>query len=461
MKKIDFSIVLYNDHTNRLTFFTGLDFLWLILWVILVLVIANYIRVRNKNKEHYKFFMLNLYFKLAFSLIFCLYFIFFIRGGDTIAYFDTSRVLTNLLFKHPEYYFAEWPAFMDQVDYVGHFSQETGFPPKWIAREEEGYFVSKIFSLLNIFTGSSYLANNVITAFLMSLASFRLYDFFVSFGLHDTKKLAIYFLFIPSIAFWCSGFSKDVIAITCLYYMIPTAYNFITIKKERKIWNIFLILLLSIILFKIRPFMLLVIFIPFLFLINFLFLKTYFKSKFTQRIIWLLFVFISLGIMQNYLTRGTGQKYLNEIKITQTDFKNNQIYTGAKYDIGDFNSTLSGLLKATPISLVSGIYRPLLWEALSPGLILNGIESVILIYLTAIFFMKKRSLKIERIQRSGILIFSFYFVMLFAYVAGYTSVIFGLLVRIRAPLLPIFIALITVKPEVGKIEEKAAPEVTI
>ncbi|MFM7661073.1 MAG: hypothetical protein ACKO6A_00225, partial [Bacteroidota bacterium] len=364
MKNIDFSIVLYNDHTNRLTFFTGLDFLWLILWVILVLVIANYIRARNKKKEHYKFFMLNLYFKLAFSLIFCLYFIFFIRGGDTIAYFDTSRVLTNLLFKHPEYYFAEWPMFMDQVDYVGHFSQETGFPPKWIAREEEGYFVSKLFSLLNIFTGSSFLANNVITAFLMSLASFRLYDFFVSFGLHDTKKLAIYFLFIPSISFWCSGISKDFIAITCLYFMIPMAYNFITIKKKRKIWIVFLMLLLSIILFKIRPFMLLVIFIPFLFLINFLFLKTYFKSKLTQRIIWLLFVFISLGILQNYLTRESGQKYLNEVKITQTDFKNNQIYKGAKYDIGEFNASLTGLLKATPISLVSGIYRPFLWEAL-------------------------------------------------------------------------------------------------
>jgi hypothetical protein len=39
-----------------------------------------------------------------------------------------------------------------------------------------------------------------------------------------------------------------------------------------------------------------------------------------------------------------------------------------------------------------------------------------------------------------------------AFMTGFTSVIFGVLVRLRAPLLPFFILLLTVKPETEKIE---------
>jgi hypothetical protein len=41
-----------------------------------------------------------------------------------------------------------------------------------------------------------------------------------------------------------------------------------------------------------------------------------------------------------------------------------------------------------------------------------------------------------------------------AFMTGFTSIIFGVLVRLRAPLLPFFIMLLTVQP----IEEKAITE---
>ncbi len=458
MKNIDFSIVLYNDHTNRLTFFTGLDLLMLIFWLVIALIIANYIRTQNSEKEHYQYFLRNLYFKLVFSLIFAFYYIFFIKGGDTIAFFDTSRVLTNLLFKYPEYYIAEWPTYSLQEGYINHYTPETGFPPGWIAREPEGYFVSKLFSILNIFTGNSYLATTVLTAFLTSLASFKLYDFIVSFGIHDSKKLALYFLFIPSLSFWCTGVSKDALILICIYYMIPTVYNLVVGKAKLKIWNIFLILLFSWILLNIRSFMLITIIVPFIFAFNVQFAKRYFTNKFSQRFIRTMVIFIGFGFIGFYFSGETAQKYLKEAEVTQQDFKTNKIYTGAKYDLGEVSYTPTGLLRAMPMSIFTGIYRPFPWEALSPGLILNGIESVILFYLTFLFLFNNRGKRIGRIRESDILTFSLYFVIVFAFMTGFTSVIFGVLVRLRAPLLPFFMMLLTVEPEEDKKEEQITEE---
>jgi hypothetical protein len=447
MKNIDFSIVLFNDHTNRLTFFTGLDLLMLIFWFVLAIIIANYIKSRNKEKEHYRYFMRNLYFKLGFSMIFAFYYIFFIKGGDTIAFYDSSRVLTNLLFKYPTFYLTEWSTYAEDVGYVNHFTPETGFPPGWIAREPEGYYVSKLFSLFNIITGNSYLATTILTAFITSLASFKLYDFIVSFGIHDHKKLALYFLFIPSLSFWCTGVSKDALILICIYYMIPTIYNLISGKSKFKVWNVILIFLFSWILLNIRSFMLLTVIVPFIFAFNVQFAKRFFSNKFARQFIRTVVILIGFGFIGFYFSGETAQKYLKEAEVTQKDFKSNKVYTGAKYDLGEVSYTPIGLLRAMPLSIFTGIYRPFPWEALSPGLILNGIESIILFYLTFLFLINKRGKRIARIRDSDILTFSLYFVIIFAFMTGFTSVIFGVLVRLRAPLLPFFMLLLTVKPE--------------
>jgi hypothetical protein len=60
----------------------------------------------------------------------------------------------------------------------------------------------------------------------------------------------------------------------------------------------------------------------------------------------------------------------------------------------------------------------------------------------------------ERIRNTDILTYAVYFVFLMAFMTGFTSIIFGVLVRLRAPLLPFFIMLLTVRP----IEENAISE---
>ena len=463
MKKIDFSIALFNDHTNKLQFFTGIDIIMILIWIIICIALCMYIKSINKEKEHYAYFMRNFYFKLIFSFIFSFYYIFFIKGGDTLAFWDASVRLTNLFYETPKYYFIEWGQYRDNPNYINFFTIETGYPPGWIQREAEGYYASKIMSLFNPLTFGSYLANTVIFAFLSAVASFKLYDFIVSFGIHDYKKLALYFLFVPSLSFWCTGLSKDTIITICLYFSIPLIYNLLYDKNKLKILNILFILIFVNLLINIRSFMLLILIIPFFFAFNVRILNKYFENKFIKRVVNILILAIGLGLMSLYFGGESAQKYLTEAEVTQKDFQKNPLYTGKKYDLGNVEFTPTGMIKTMPLAVFTGIYRPFPWEALSPGLILNALESVILFYLTFIFITNKRKFRIQKIRNTDILTYAFYFVFVMAFMTGFTSVIFGVLVRLRAPLLPFVIMLLTVKPEVeeAEVENESETELNV
>jgi hypothetical protein len=452
MKKIDFSFVIFNDDVNKLQFFTGIDVIMTIIWLIICLSICFYIKSLNSEKEHYAYFMRNFYFKLFFALVFAFYYILFISGGDSIAFWDSSLRLTNLLYESPKYYFQEWGQYVGTPGYVSHFTFKTGMPPGWIAREAEGYYTSKIISVFNPLTMGSYMADTVIFAFISSLASFKLYDFIVSFGTHDYKKLATYFLLVPSLAFWCSGLSKDTIITICLYYAIPLFYNLLFGKNKFNLLNLLFLILFANILVNVRSFMLLTLIGPFFFAFNVRILNSYIQNKFAKRLANLIILGIGFGFMSYYFGGESAQKYLTEAEVTQKDFQNNPIYTGKKYDLGNIEFTPTGMLKAMPMAVFTGIYRPFPWESLSPGLILNAFECIILFYLTFIFIFNQRKKRITRIRNTDILTFAFYFVFIMAFMTGFTSVIFGVLVRLRAPLLPFFILLLTVKPEKEKIE---------
>jgi hypothetical protein len=70
------------------------------------------------------------------------------------------------------------------------------------------------------------------------------------------------------------------------------------------------------------------------------------------------------------------------------------------------------------------------------------------------FIFRKLGKKLSIIRNSDILTFAIYFVLIFAFMTGFTSMIFGILVRLRAPLLPFFLLILTIKPQ----ENIVAPE---
>jgi hypothetical protein len=156
-------------------------------------------------------------------------------------------------------------------------------------------------------------------------------------------------------------------------------------------------------------------------------------------------LFGGIAVFLYFFQSTFAESMVSEAQVVQQDFLENETYTGKRYKVTSVEVSPTGLLLAAPESVFFGIYRPFIYESLSPNFILNGFESLVLFFITFRFVFKGNVFKkIKKIRKKEILVFALIFSIFIAFMAGFTSVLFGVLVRIRAPLLPfIFLVLTT------------------
>ncbi len=388
---------------------------------------------------------------MFFGVVFGLVYFFLYGGGDTTAYFDGAVCMNNLFFKSPELYFEQLFNPPSHFQYTTFYDSTTGYPPGWIFREPEGFFVSKIISILSFFTLKSYFAMTLIVATFTAYASWKLYQLVRSYNFCNEKLLAFGILFLPSVNFWCSGISKDSIVFIATIFLIYNAFIIISKEHKSSIINFIMLALMAFIVFHIRPFILAAILIPLFFSVSARLVRVLGGGNMAViafRTIILVSGGVFLGgtfVLQSEQDFISSNSVFQQASLIQQDFQNNDTYGDKKYDLGKVEFTSVGLLKVMPLAIFTGIYRPFIWEALSPTLILNGIESVIFLYFTFLFFRKNALKKWALIRSHEFLIFCLLFILIIGFMTGMTSVLYGVLVRLRAPLLPFLFILLTVK----------------
>jgi hypothetical protein len=117
MDKIDVSFFVLSDSQQRLTFFTVFDLAQLFIWLVIIFAFAFYVRAKNKELDHYKYYFRNLFFKIFFGLVYALTYIFYYKGGDTLAYWELACCMNKLFWQNPEFYFQELLADSTAPDY--------------------------------------------------------------------------------------------------------------------------------------------------------------------------------------------------------------------------------------------------------------------------------------------------------------------------------------------------------
>lgn len=446
MKELDLSTYFLNPINVFSTIF----------FLIVVIIWAQFKSNNLKDGFDKRLYLLNVYHKLFFALIFSLFYLSpsLGRGGDTYSYWVSAGALKNLMYYNFDNF---WDVITNDPTLerlYGLFNYNTGYPFRYIYMEEESFFVAKVMFVFRIFTFDNYFAATFLIAFISANASWSLYKVAKGMEIFDKWLMPVFVLLLPSVAFWASGISKDTIVLVSILILIhQLSFLLLRIEPVRYVKRIIIIAVCMFFIYKTRPFILYAMTIPLFWMYftsivnkikNFGVLKVLIKTIVYSIFIGL-FSFILTFISDDQLLQSSDS--FSHAMIVQQDFTQNSVYgeeEGKRYSLGEVEFSPVGILKAVPESILAGIYRPYIWESLSPSLFFNGLESVLIIFLTFRFFLVKFFMKVKIIRTNELLIFALGFVLFIAFMAGFTSILFGVLVRIRAPLLPFLGLLLTI-----------------
>ena len=413
------------------------------LWLVIFLVIANS-RARKVDVTIRKYYLRNVFFKFFFAISFAIVYLIYYGGGDTTAYWDGAVTLNNLFMNSPSLYFENLISEPSSEIFSKHFSVETGYPPSWLFKEPEAWFICKVASIVSFITFKSYFAGTIFFAFLTAMASWRVFELIVKLGTHKTNIAALCILFVPSVSFWCTGISKDSLVFISILNLLYFIFNIMVLRSPIKLKHVLIILLSIFLIYHIRSFILAAIAAPLFMSFGARLTKRY-EKKFLTKLLLRSIIFLGgIFLFVQFFSSDFSSNMVAEAELVQSDFTENETYTGKRYEISNTDASPAGLIRAVPESVFYGIYKPFIYESLSPTLIMNGIESFVLMILTLKFFISRDLfLKIKNIRKEEILVFSLIFAFFIAFMSGFTSVLFGVLVRIRAPLLPFFFLVLT------------------
>ena len=195
-------------------------------------------------------------------------------------------------------------------------------------------------------------------------------------------------------------------------------------------------------LYSLRPFMIIAVFAPLFIAVGVRIVKSLSQNKvlvFGVRFMLYSITIVVVLTFMGFIGGGSieDNDYLNEVAIIQRDFAQNKLYTGYRYDLGISDYSATGMLLASPLAITTAFFRPFIWEANSAFLIISGLEgTLLLLFAFRFFFLNGNIMKhLAFIRSQEFLVFSIVFVLLLGFFVGFTSGLFNVLVRFKAPLM--------------------------
>ncbi len=440
---------------GQFQFFGVLDAFAILFWIVLIYSRVSSQQTKNSNQSHYKYYTRAFLFKIISALFFSVIYIRIYDGGDSTAYWDTAQKLTQLFFESPAKYFDE--LFIQgptRERYVNFDYSTIGLPPNWIYKEDAAYFVSKLFSILGFVTFRSYFAMTIICAYISFKASWKIFELSLRYEIGSIRNIVIGTLFLPSTAFWCTGISKDMIVYVSVYYILSSVFTILNKDSTQQVnyFEILKIVIASWMLIHIRDFMLIAVVGPIVYVLGLRWSNKQTSSFTKQFIRVLLLIFIVLSLLL-FLQSENALQFSQEAQLVQSDLKNNKTYGDNRYDLGVSDFTPVGMLKALPISVYTAFYRPYIWESKSVFILISAFETFVFLILTILLIIRLKFVSLfAQIFKKELLIFYLFFSVILGFFAGYTSGLFGVLVRFKAPLLPFLFMILTINPSKEEIK---------
>jgi hypothetical protein len=458
-------MIIYQHWYDTRINFTFLDVIFLLLIFTFAFIYAKNIKDRKvKTESYYKYFPQALMLKFFAGIVFAVITMAF-YPGDTFEYFISVNSLNKLFYLDTSKYF-DVLLNGNIPEYQSYFNYETGYPSGYMWRDPNAVFVWRAYSPFLFFTSNNFVASSVIAALISFSGLWKLYRVFCDIYPKLEKQFAIAILYFPSVLFWSGGILKDTLTLAAIGWIVYSFY-FFAIKRRFKLRYILVIIVGSIVIINIKSYIFAALLPGLLIWLFFGQLKNI-KTGLVKFIIAPLLISAILIVFSLIMTRistkmgeyGDLDKSLKKAQITQQDLTRSEQYGENYYDIGEFEATPTGVLSKAPIATISGIFRPFIWEARNPFVLLAGIESLFLMLFSFYTIYKTGLLKtFKNIFTNPILIFSFSFILIFGFGVGLATANFGALVRYKIPLLPFLTAGLFILIEMSKKKNEIADQI--
>jgi hypothetical protein len=363
-------------------------------------------------------------------------------SGDTFAYFDHA----SLIFKA----FGDSPVTGLKLLFAnGQFDNDTyryASRMEWYHAPTE-YFVVKAAAFFGLLSFNTYTVIALFFALFSFSGMWAMYLTFLKLYPRLHKEFAIAVFFLPSVFFWGSGILKDTLTIGALGWLFYGFYQG-TIEKKKIFTSLIIILISAYVIKTVKVYVLLA-FLPPAFL--WIFAENSHRIRSAGMRLILTPLLIGIGALAAYfgatrLTEGDTRYDLGNIG-ERTKINAEYLYSvtvqqqGSAYSIGEFDGSIFSMIKVAPQAVVVSLFRPFLWEARNPVMLLSALEAFLFLYLTITLFYKTGFLKsIRFISLKPILTFCFIFALVLAFAVGTNSFNFGTLVRYKIPLMPFYLA---------------------
>ncbi len=445
---------------------TALDYILLPFYLWLIYKVAYYYRDKfyPEGHEYRPYFISGLTAKILGSMFIAMFYWYYYGGGDSFNFFYHSNIINSTLFTAPDTWFRLITHHADEQNLTDSMALSQMY---WY-NDPSSYTVACLGAFLGLFCFTKYLIISILVAVISFIGMWLLFISFAQQYTHLIKKIAIAVLFMPGPVVWGSGLYKDsfcMFSIGCLCYCTYILFE----KRNFRLILLMLLLLAVYLLVTIKAYII-VMLAPVLILKIILAYKKKASKSGARLKFYLLFTLIAL--VGFYM----GKRALNSFTVNPEDvietIEHQKDYLlsvslaqdGSAYNLGDFDPSVSGILKMFVPAVNVALFRPYPWESKSIIQLFNSAEATGVLLLTLYLLFTRNPFKtIRDIYRDPNLIMCLTFTLLFAFIVGVSTYNFGSLSRYKIPCTPFYMLFLMIlifknKEEPVENKEQAAPE---
>lgn len=398
---------------------------------------------RNKyaDKEFSYFFIRGFTLKVIGAVVAGLVYQFYYKGGDTFNFYQGTTIIWDA--------FTHNPISAIKILFLKAGNYDTSLTNYvyqiWFFRDPKSWLVVKLGAFVGFFCFNTYLVISIVFALFSFFSSWTFYKVLIETYPKLWKPIGYVMFYIPSVVFWGSGYFKDTITLASIF-LISAGFYHLVIKFRLGVKNILFLVIGGWLLYNIRSFYFLA-FVATLIVWWFFRIKDKIKTPWLRKLSTPLILALSIvGFFIAILRMSTGGELSEEELMTKLlGFHMWHAHQGGStYSLGVIDYSFGGIIKKIPASINVALFRPYLFEANSPVMVISSLESLFFLLFTLYIVLKSYVIKFPiYLLGKAEIFFGFIVGLFFAFITGFTSFNFGALVRYKIPCMPFYLLAMT------------------